>query len=101
MRFAPVAVLRVEDDPLVRLDDVDEVQPDPELLGDPERIVARVRAAAVRAPADRVGVAFDAEPGEEVDAFDVDPLFEDGPCREHRIESARNEGDRLAARPRH
>ena len=96
-----VAVLRVEDDPLVLLDHVDEVELDPELLRDPERVVPGVAAALpVRAPADRVGVPLDAEAGEEVDALDVDPLVEDGPRREHRVEPAGDEGDRLAARPR-
>ena len=43
--------------------------------------------------ADGVGVAFDAETGEEVDAFDMHSLLHDHLGREHGIEASGDERD--------
>ncbi|MBA1331652.1 hypothetical protein QQ73_11100 [Candidatus Endoriftia persephone str. Guaymas] len=67
-----VTVHWVEQHLLILLHDVDDMQLDAQLLRHPERIVA-LRLALV-ALADRMGVALDAESGEEVDPLHMDPL---------------------------
>jgi hypothetical protein len=64
------------------------VQPDTELLGNPQRVVA-LGLVAVLFP-DGVGVALHAEAREEVDALHVDALLHDDLCRQHGVETARN-----------
>jgi hypothetical protein len=89
-----VAVARVEQHVLVLVDDVDDMQPDAELLGDPQRVVA-LRLGPLL-PADGMGVPLDAEAGEEVDSLDVDSLLLHDARGEHRVEPAGDQGDRLA-----
>ena len=80
VQIGAVAVLRVQHDIFVLIDDVDDVQAHAELLRDPQRVVA-LRSGAV-VPADRVGVALDAESGKEVHAFDVHTLLQNHLCGE-------------------
>jgi len=82
-------VLRVDDDVFVFLDDVDDVQLDAELLRGPQRVVAFRHRALVMA--NSVSVSLHAEAGIEIDALDVNALFQDEPGGEHGVQSARNQ----------
>ena len=84
-----VAVLGVQDDILVFLDDIHDVQFDPELFGDPQRVVALLPRGVLLA--DSMGVAFHAEPGVEVDALDFDALVKHHLGGEQGVEPARNQ----------
>ncbi len=84
---------RIENDFLVLINHVDEVQLDAELLGDPKSVIA-LRPLAILA-ADGVGMTFDAETGEKVDALDVDTLLDHQPCGEHGVQPAGNQRHRF------
>ena len=94
IQIRAVAVLGVDDDVLVLLDHVDDVQLDAELFRDPECVVALGLELVLAA--DGVRVALDAEAGVEVDALDVDALFENHLGGEHGIETAGDERDRTS-----
>ena len=79
-------MLWIDHDVLVFIDDVDDVQLDAELLGDPERVVA-FRPAAIML-ANRMGMSFDTEAGKEIDAFDLDTLLLDQLGSQQRIKAA-------------
>ena len=65
----------VDDNVLVLLDDVDDVESDTQLFGDPEGVIAFGPRAVL--PADRLRVPFDAKARVEIDAFDLHTLIED------------------------
>ncbi len=89
-----VAVTRVEDHVFVFFDDVNDMQLDTELLGNPERVVAFLPVAVFLT--DGVGVPFDTETGEEIDALDVDALSLNDLGRQQRIEAAGDQCQCLA-----
>jgi hypothetical protein len=91
-----VAVLRVDDDVLVLVDDVDDVQLDAELLGHPQCVVALGFELVLAA--DGVRVALDAEAGIEVDALDVDALLLEHARGEHGVETAGDERNGFSGR---
>ncbi len=91
IQMRPVAVFRIQDDVFVRLGDVDDVEFDAELFGNPQRAVALRLALVLRA--DRVRVPLNAESREEVQAFDVNAFVDDDSRGEHRIETTGNQRD--------
>jgi len=66
-------VLRVYHDILVFFDDIDDVQLDTELFGNPERIITFFPLAI--AITNGMRVPFHAKAGKEVDAFYLDTLL--------------------------
>jgi hypothetical protein len=70
IQIGAIAMLRVDHDVLVFLDDIDNVQLDAELFCDPQRVVAFNPVTVVFA--DGVSMPFDAKAGKEIDAFDLD-----------------------------
>jgi len=81
----PVAVFRIDQHLFVLFNDVNDVQFHAELFGDPEGVVAFGFLFVLLA--DGVGVAFDAEAGEEVDAFHMDALIHNDLAGEHGVQS--------------
>ena len=87
-------MLRVEHHLLVFFHDIDEMQLDPQLFSHPEGVVSLGPMLVL--PAYRMGVAFDAESGIEIDTLHMDFLFLHHPGGEQRIESAGYQGSCLA-----
>ena len=82
----PIAMLGVDDNILVLLDDIDDVELNAQLLGNPQRTVS-LRLGLVLFT-NRMGMAFDAEAGKKIDAFDMNALLLHDPRRQHGIETA-------------
>jgi len=91
VQIGAVTVLRVDDDLLVFLDDLDHVEFDTQLFRHPQGIVA-LGAFAVLA-ADGVGMTLDAETGVEIDPLDMHPLVEYQTGRQHGVQATGNQGD--------
>jgi hypothetical protein len=91
VQIGAIAMLWVDHDVLVLINDVDNVQLDAELLGDPQRVVAFNPVTVVFA--DGVSMPFDAKAGKEIDAFDLD-----GPAAGSIWQPAMNRGRRRSAR---
>jgi Rieske Fe-S protein len=94
VEVVPVAVLGVEHDVLVLLDDVDEVQVYTELVRRPQGVIPFRFVAFV--VANGVGMSLDAEAGVKIDALDVYSLIEDHLGCQHRVQTAGDQCHRLA-----
>ena len=94
VQVGAIAVFGIDYDVLVFLDDVDDMQLDAELFGDPQRVAALGTFAV--ALANRMRVPLDAKAGVKIDAFDVDSLLLNQPGGEQRIESAGDQRDCLS-----
>ena len=86
-----IAVLGIEDDVLVFFDDIDDVELDSQLLGDPQSVVAS--RPGLGFVANCVGVPLDTETREEVEPFDVHALVENDLCRQHGVKASGNQGE--------
>ena len=81
----------IDHDLLVFLDDIDEMQPDTQLFGHPQCVVALGTHPVLLT--DGMGMAFHAKPGKKIDALDVDALVHDHARGEQRIEPTGNQGN--------
>ena len=86
-----IAVFRVDHDVLVLVYDVDDVQLDAELLGNPQRIIAFDPAAVTIAYG--ISVPFHAKASVKINSLDVDSLLLDQPGGEQRIKPAGDQRD--------
>ena len=89
-----VAVLGVEHDVLVFLDDVDDMQLDPQRFSRPQGVVALGLVLVFFA--DRVGVALDAKAGKKIHALDMHTLLHHHLGGEKGIEAAGDQGQCFA-----
>jgi hypothetical protein len=84
----------IHDNVFVFFDDVDNMQLDPELFRNPERIVALWSRTVFLANGMRVS--FDTETGVKIYPLDVDTLIQDYFGRQQGIQTARYQGNGFA-----
>ena len=89
-----VAMTRIQHDVFILVYDVDNMKPNAELFRRMQGTVAQDAPLPVLAHG--MGVSLDAKAGKKVDTFDVDPLIQYQPGREHRIQTARKQDNCLS-----
>ena len=91
IQVGTITVFWVGQDILVFLDDVDDMQFDTQLLGRPQGVVALGFLPVLLA--DRMGMPLHAEPGIEIDAFNMDALLENDPGGKHGVQPTGYQSD--------